>query len=168
MEQDVNSLGGKMILVGYRAAKSKRVARSTLAGETLAMIGMCEEAVYLQEWLHEHAHPELTSWQLIQVADEDFIELTLLTDAENLEQLLTHPAAAMPADRSLMLYLSALREDYRSGRVKHVGWIDTKDMIANGLTKLDEDGTIPSEELPEVLKQGLWQPKFTYKLDGVR
>ncbi len=168
VEQDVNSLGGKMILVGYRAAKSKRVARSTLAGETLAMIGMCEEAVYLQEWLHEHAHPELTSWQLIQVADEDFIELTLLTDAENLEQLLTHPAAAMPADRSLMLYLSALREDYGRGRIKHVGWIDTKDMIANGLTKLDEDGTIPSEELPEVLKQGLWQPKFTYKLDGVR
>ncbi len=56
-----------------------------------------------------------------------------------------------PTDESLCVYVSALREDMSSGRIRRLYWINTKEMLADGLTK----GTIPRDGLLEA-SAGNW------------
>jgi hypothetical protein len=41
-------------------------------------------------------------------------------------------------------------------------------MLANSLTKLDSDGTLPWLDLKQVLTSGYWQPARVWRLNGVQ
>ena len=65
----------------------------------------------------------------------------------------------------MSLYISALREDRNNGRIKNWGWIDTRDMLANPLTKLDTAGTIEWADLRKTMMTSRWSPAQPYKID---
>jgi hypothetical protein len=66
----------------------------------------------------------------------------------------------------LTLYLAALREQRQLNRVKAWVWVDTRDCLANGMTKLEHDGTLPLKEISEALQHRHWEPSYAYRWNG--
>ena len=123
-----------------------------MSAETLALMSSQEEASYLQGFLYELLRPGLSAAQLVQVPGEELIACDCATDCGDLYESLIAPASPTPTNRSMVLYLAALREARQTRRVRTWVWCDTEDNIANGLTKLNPDGTLPAEEMASLLR----------------
>ena len=130
--------------LSFRSSKSKRVASSTSHAETLSLINGLEEALFIQTWLYELDHPGCSTLEII-AATQDLTPIVGCTDCHDLFDNLIKAAMPTPANKSMTLYLVALREMKTEGRVQAYVWIDTKDCLANGLTKLRDDGTLEIE-----------------------
>ena len=157
-------LCGSCVLLSSRSGKSKRVANSSMAAETLALLQGCEEGLLVQTWLHELQHPLLTARELLQVAGSDMTEMIPATDCEDLHVVLVQPAAPAPTNKSLVLHLSALRDMRDQGQVRDWAWVDTHCNIANAMTKLENDGTLPLQILTDALDRCYWEPLSAYKV----
>jgi hypothetical protein len=159
-------LCGDCVFISYRSNKSKRVASSTMHAEALAATSGVEECLFLQTWLLELQQPSLTIWQLLDASSDQVTPIVACMDCEDLYATLVSPATPAPTNRALTLYLAALREQKELGRIKAWCWVDTKDMLANALTKLEANGTLPLDDITESLARGFWEPKFVYKWQG--
>jgi hypothetical protein len=165
-EDNPNQLAGYMSLVGFRGAKSKRVANSTSAAETLAMNQGVEFAVHIQTWFAELENPTMTARQMTNLPSVSLLPLEACTDCNDLYENVMNPAQPNLTNLSMTLHMMALRSDRESGRIRAWIWIDTNDMLANALTKHNTDGTLPQEDLVECLKVGWWSPRLPYKYEG--
>ena len=63
----------------------------------------------------------------------------------------------------LMLYFASLKEYRTIARVQSYCWIDTQDMLANGLTKLNSDGSANRDEIGPALASFVFNPKHAWK-----
>jgi hypothetical protein len=161
--KEADTLCGPCIPLTSRSGKSKRVANSSMAAETLASCQAIEEGLLLQTWIHELLNPELDARQLLAVPVSELPPLIGVTDCEDLHAVLIKPAAPTPTNRSLTLHLSSLREARESGKVQQWCWVTTHDMISNSTTKLESDGTLPLRPLTDLLRTCSWIPKESYK-----
>ena len=162
-----DSLCGNCLTLSTRSGKSKRVANSSMAAETLALLQGCEEAVLVQTWLHELKFPSLSARELLEVSGPEMTELFPVTDCENLHVSLAQPAAPSPLNKSLVLHLSALRDLRDQGHVRDWIWVDTHSNVANGMTKLNDDGTLPLEDFTALLDTCYWNPSHPYKVGSI-
>jgi hypothetical protein len=162
-------LCGSFVLIDWRSAKSKRVATSTMHSEALAMIGNLESSTFVQSYMLELARPELTGIQLLEPQNfEEMVGIIQCTDCNDLYD--TVSAAAQPpsgASKHLQLYIAAVREYKTLGRLRHLCWIDTRDMVANCLTKLEVSGEVPLEKLNIIIRDGCWTLSHPYQWDKV-
>jgi hypothetical protein len=158
---------GRMLLLANRSSRSKRVASSTMSAECLAMCSGVEEATLLQTWLYEISHGHLSARQLLQVPPSSLNPMDCATDCNDLYSVLIAPAPPAPTNKSLTLFLSSLRADHECKRVRAWIWLDTADMLANPLTKLESKGTLDWTDLRGVLQKGSWQPTRVWKWNGI-
>ena len=86
-----------------------------------------------------------------------------ITDCEDLHAALNSAAAPNPTNRGLALYLAALRELRETQRVQAYCWCDTRDMLANSLTKIEVSGRVPIEEIKDFLKDFKLRFKHPYR-----
>ena len=166
-QDEPGKAGGKMLLLSNRSGRSKRVASSTMSAETLALSGGVEEASLLQTWLHELRNPGLTARDLLSVAPELLTPMDCGTDCNDLYEVLVKPAAPAPTNKSLTLYLSALRSDKETQRIRAWLWFDTRDMLANSLTKIEADGSLAWQDLRAVMLRGHWQPARLWRWNSL-
>ena len=66
-------------------------------------------------------------------------------------------------NKAMMLYIVGLRELRSIGRVHQWCWVDTRDNPSNSGTKLEKNGTLPSEDLQQVISCGCWEPIRPYR-----
>ena len=68
----------------------------------------------------------------------------------------------------MAIYIAALRADMYSGRIGKVFWVDTRDMLSNGATKLDlkSDRHLDLDLYRMVFKTCQYRPKFMYRSMG--
>jgi hypothetical protein len=165
-ENDPQKLAGHVNLIGFRSGKSKRVANSTSAAETLAMNAGLETALHIQTWLAELQNPLLTPKQMTTLPSNEMLPIDACTDCNDVYSNLMNPAQPNLVNLSMTLHMSALRAERECKRVRAWIWLDTNDMLANPLTKLNVDGTLPQEDLVECLKTGWWAPRKPYKYEG--
>ena len=158
-----STLCGQCILINTRSGKSKRVANSSMAAETLALLQGCEEAVLLQSWLFELRFPSMTAMELLNTTGTEMSEIIPCTDCEDLHAVLVKPASPAPTNRSLVLHLSALRDYKEQLNVREYVWIATDDNLATPLTKLNKDGRLPLDILTLALETCRWDPRSAYK-----
>jgi hypothetical protein len=92
----------------------------------------------------------------------ELLPIIAVTDCNDLQDTLIAPAQPASSTKHLALYIAAIREFCAPGRVQAFVWIDTRDMLANSLTKLKEDGTTENELLP-ALQTFNWKLKHAYK-----
>jgi hypothetical protein len=156
-------LGGFCSVICFKSAKSKRVASSSFHAETLSLMSAVEDASFLQTWMLEMKQPTLTSFELINAEASQLIPMICVTDCMDLLEALVKPAVASISNRSMALYIQALREFHSSKRVTSWCWCDTRDNVANGLTKLNDDGTLPMEPIQHMLLHGSWTPQFAWR-----
>jgi hypothetical protein len=144
---DPNDLCSHLMLLAHRSAKSKRVANSTLAAELLACVVAVEEGTFLQTFLHELQFPSLTASDLIRASPSDLVPIESAIDCNDLFDLLIKPGAPNLSNKSFMLPLSVVRACREEKRVRAWIWIDTRDMLANLLTKQNTDGSLDISDL---------------------
>ena len=92
--------------------------------------------------------------------------MDLLVDCEDLYKALTQAAVGSQTDQQMAIYLSALRHDVATGRLRNRYWIPTDYMVANYGTKLNEDGTVPLGNTPITMVSGTYHIPVQYGYKG--
>ena len=138
-----------------------------MSAETLALMSAQEESMYLQSFLYELLRPGKTAIQLLAVPGDELCPVDAATDCGDLYESLVQPAAPTPTNRSVVLYLAALREAKQTRRVRSWLWVDTEDNVSNSLTKLCADGTLPAADMSALLKHSFWEPIKVYRWNGL-
>ena len=127
---------GKVSVVHWRSHRIKRVVRSTIASETFAALEAVEEAdlyrSHLAEMFHYGGRLDLKNWES-QV--DAVVPMVHVTDARSLYDLI-RKRGTVPTERRLLLDIESLRERVENGMIER--WCDTKQMVADCLTKHDD------------------------------
>jgi hypothetical protein len=126
-----------------------------LHAECLAQVAACEEASFLQSWHFEFANPTVSTLDIIAASPSLFVPIVGVVDCKDLLDVLTKSVVTAVTNRAMVLYVAALRELKETKRVSAWTWVDTRDNPANAFTKLNSDGTLPSESVVHMLKHCL-------------
>jgi len=155
---------GKFCVLDFKSNKSKRVATSTQHAEALASIYGIESATFVQSYFLAMHKPGITTLQMLTPENHpELIKICSVSDCRDLHEVLTAPAQPTLSNKHLSLYIAALREFRSCGRIKAWIWCDTRDMIANSMTKLLEDGTNDLSEIREPWRDFCWNLKHPFQ-----
>ena len=118
--------------------KSQRhVTRSTFSSELLSACDTVDHGMLLALSLHEFSKgPQSTfsARQLREFGGWD-VKLGLYVDAMSVYAAVTATFIKIPAEKSLLSHVQYLRELLDTKVLEALIWIDTRDMVADGLTK---------------------------------
>jgi hypothetical protein len=135
--------------------KSQRhVTRSTFSSELLSACDTIDHGMLLALSLHEFSKgPQSTfsARQLREFGGWD-VKLALYVDAMSVYAAVTATFIKIPAEKSLLSHIQYLRELLDTKVLEALAWIDTRDMVADGLTK----GSVEREALHECMS-GKWK-----------
>jgi hypothetical protein len=128
--------GGRHLLDGG-SKRQKRVVRATFGAELHSLVDAYELAKLILMCLTEVFMGPMSAAQLVRVEEVGGwpIPLHLHTDAFSVFSALNTRDIKTPTEESLLIILLLLREGLESGRIRRLNWIDTRDMVADGLTK---------------------------------
>ena len=153
-----NHPGGNCLILDYGTKKHKRVNRSTFAAELNAAVDTIDIATIVQFTLEEIFNPLCSSPEAMQKL---FLEaklqfpLELIIDAKAVYDAIVVHEYNMPTEATLVNHLHSIREQVRDGRVARLWWIDTRDMVADGLNK----GGLPRDPILQLCEEGCWTLK---------
>lgn len=111
---------GKRCPIYWQSRRIRRVVKSTLAAETLALLDCAEAAVYLVRILDE-----ITGCGNLKV--KCYVDSKSLVD--------TLPSCKGIEDRRLRIDIAVLRDMLERGEIGEVCWVDTVSQLADCLTK---------------------------------
>ena len=111
---------GKQCPIYWQTRKIRRVVKSTLAAETLALLDCAEAAVYIASII-----ADLINVQKTKVCC--YVDNRSLVDALH--------SLKMVEDRRLRLDIAVLQDMMERGELNSVSWVDTGSQLANCLTK---------------------------------
>jgi hypothetical protein len=131
------------------------------------MVAGLESGQFLQTWIYELMNPTVTAQGLLALSGRELPVHDMGTDCNDAYESLVKPTTPAPAQKSLVLYIAALREAKAEGFVRSWLWFDTTDDLANCLTKLNENGTIPLSDLTESLRDSFYEPRKPYRWNGM-
>ena len=130
---------GKVIPICWNSKKIRRVVRSTLAGETLAMAEGIDVAIFVSTLF-----TELTKG----TPAPDGLPLICVTDCKSLHDALK--STKQVGDKRLRLEISGIKELMEKNIVKEVKWQTSHTQLADCLTKRGAS----SAKLLQVLQEG--------------
>ncbi|CAC5413705.1 unnamed protein product [Mytilus coruscus] len=107
-------------------SKRIRVARSTLAAETLAMADAIDSGIFVASLYTELMYGK---------ADPTQLPITCLTDCHSLWEAIK--STKQVSEKRLRLEISSIRELIQMHQIVSVKWIETKHQLADCLTKLE-------------------------------
>ena len=105
----------------------------------------------LEEIFNPGSSKSETMQQLFEQGNLHF-PLELCIDARAVYDAITAPEYTSPAEATLVNHLHSIRESVRDGRISRLWWIDTRDMVADGLNK----GGLPRDPILHVCERGSW------------
>ena len=79
--------------------------------------------------------------------------LDVCLDAKSVYDSIIHADLRQPAEKSLIHVLGQMREHMFTRRIRQLFWIDTRDMLADGLNK----GAVSRKPLFAALNLGIWK-----------
>lgn len=132
---------GKFSPLCWQSKRIRRVVRSTLAGETLAMSDGIDNAIFLATLFSE-----LTTGS----AGLNALPLICVTDNHSLFDALK--STKQVTEKRLRLDISSIKELIQNKTIKEVLWSDTKAQLADCLTKKGASALM----LLKALSEGLW------------
>ena len=140
-------------LLEAQSQSLKLVTRSTFASETLAAVGAIDNLTPLLLTFEEFTKGALSPARARQLREVGGFAFSseLCIDAMNLFYALTAVYPRLPAEKTLFVHISWLRDMFQRGVPRTVSWSDTRDMVADGLTKGKVDRTALLEAMRGVL-----------------
>jgi hypothetical protein len=130
-------------LLDWVAGSIKQVTRATFTSETLAAIASTDQAIVTAFTLHEIEHGPLSPSEGRQRIEDGTIDciVDVYVDAMSLIAALQATKLATLTERSFAIHLLWLKERLAAGLPRSMVWCDTRDMLADGLTKGSIDRT---------------------------
>ena len=104
----------------WKSRKVRRVVKSTLAAETLALLDAAESAVYIRRILED-------------IGLDSTVPIRCLVDNKSLVDALR--SMKMVEDKYLRINMACLKDMLNRGDVSSVEWVTTNQQLANCLTK---------------------------------
>ena len=147
--------GGECIILDYGTKKHKRVNRSTFAAELNAAVDTLDIATIVQYTLEEIFAPQNAAPMAMQKTFESanmHFPLELIIDAKAVFDAISVQEYNMPTEATLVNHLHSLREALRERRIDKLWWIDTRDMVADGLNK----GGLARDPILTMCEKGHW------------
>ena len=117
----IQGLNGSQALLAWQSRKLKRVVKSTLAAETLALMEGVECAFLCKT----------TAKELLGIDDD--LPIRAYTDSQSLVDSV-HSSKTLE-DNRLKIDICVLRDYLRLGELEKIEWVDTKEQLADSLTK---------------------------------
>ena len=130
------------------------------------MVGLVERGATWQEWRYEANHRLAHPSDMMTVSHQDMMPFDVVCDANDLYDILCKPALGSQTDLQMSIYVSSLRHDCRSGRVRHRYWVNTHAMLADIGTKIDDDGLVVPTDLRQVIVNGWLSVRGRWRLNG--
>lgn len=134
---------GRFSPICWQSKRIRRVVRSTLAGETLALADGIDNAIFLA-----------TLYSELTVGDCKHRGLPIICITDNHSLLDAVKSTKPVTEKRLRLEISNVKELIQSGVIRHIMWSATKDQLADCLTK---KGT--SALLLIAFSEGVWHLK---------
>ena len=121
----------------YVCKSEKHVTRSTFSAELFSACDTADQAIILAIELNEvfcGVTDKATNRQLREQGGWK-IPVCIVVDAMNVFSAVTATYIKPPAEKSMLTHVQYLRELLDNGVLSAFAWCDTRDMIADGLTK---------------------------------
>ena len=156
--------GGPFHVLEAYSRKQRRLTRSTLSAETQAAIDAYEQGKKVAAALHmlyaEEPEEGFTHMHMRNLLQDGplHVPIELCTDCRSLfDMIVVGVSGKDPAEATLTFPIDALRQDSRVSRMlRAMYWIDTRDCVADGLTK----GTVARAAIIDLLKHACWTLHF--------
>jgi len=148
-----SSPSGPIAIIEYLSKKQSLITRSTYASELRNAIDAALDAIMISTFFHEvrHGRTDVALLRTIMEAGQFDLPLTLFVDNMSLFQSVTGTEVVCK-DAAMKLHALYLRQMLDRGMVTTLTWIDTRDMLADALTK----GKISRDALMDACNNGRW------------
>ena len=144
------------MVLDYGTKKHKRVNRSTYAAELNAAIDTLDTAKLIQIVLEEVFNPGEADRLLSNVTEGRMLfPIEVCLDAKAVFDSIAAVEYSTPAEAPLVLHLHSIRDDLMKKRIARLWWIDTRDMVADGLNK----GGLSRDPILAMCEEGHWTLK---------
>ena len=140
-------------LIDFVSKKQSRVCRSTYAAELYSALALIGLAININVGLTEVLSGVRSATQLADIMEEgkNVIELDCLIDARSVLDSVSAEEVKTPNDKIMLLHALKLREHLDRKQLSRLVWIDTRDMLADGLNK----GSISRDALKMLMMQSV-------------
>jgi len=151
-----------MQLVDFTNTKQRVITRSSFAAELRNALDAAHDAIVAAGLLHELMQGTQNPMHMVELkeAGKFCLPVVLFIDAQAVFNAACHDDDSSSSDKSMVYHVKALRHLLVTGQVKAIVWIDTRDMLADALTK----GKICRDELNKAFNTGIWQLQHPYKV----
>ena len=128
---------GGVHILDYAARKQQHVTRSTFAAELFSACDGIDHALLISIAMHEILRGCSGTAEARRLREEGGLcfELWLAIDAMSVLAAVSAEAVRPPAEKSLLGHLLWIRELADRGLLTGISWVDTRDMLSDGLTK---------------------------------
>ena len=146
--------GAKWHVIEFYSRRQRRVTRSTFAAELHGLADSLEIGKVIAMAYTETQIPGLTPLQLSRKEEtgELAIPIHAVIDAKSDFDALSVTDIKAPTEASLIMILLSVKESLLTHSLKYMWWVDTTDMVSDGLTK----GAVPRTALVESGNLGRW------------
>ena len=164
LNAEVPNPGGRLHQIEWYSRRQRRISRSTFAAELHSMCDSIEVAkVVLQAVLEIMSPKPLTPIAVVKALDnpqEREINIQICTDCRSLFDTLSLEDIKAPSENALVMLLLSVKEGLQTGLISKFYWINTLDMLADGLNK----GVVARAALLLASKSGSWTLKHASKV----
>ena len=152
-------------LIEYKNGAQRRVNRSTFIAELQSACDTQDKGFLIAQLLHEATTGQISASIGKTLRDEGgyAVPMSLYIDALSVYAAVTATFVKIPAENGALCHLLYLRELLECNVLHALIWTDTRDMLADGLTK----GAVDREALHQIMsgdvivtkEMKLWRPK---------
>ena len=130
-------------LLDYSAGKQNHVCRGVWSSELHNQCDMVEMASIIAGFTVEATHGPQSGGAMVQAMSQGQVPMAIeaLTDSYSIFSYLAAAHLKLPAEKGTFYHLAYLRERLVSSLIGSYTWVDTRDMVADGLTKGRADRT---------------------------
>ena len=124
-------------IINFICRKQRHVTRSTFGAELFAACDAVDHCMLLATLLHQLRTGACDVAAARRLREEGgwAVQIILAIDAYIVFAAVTAQMVKTPAEESLISHVQYLRELLDKGVIEYISWLDTRDMVADGLTK---------------------------------
>ena len=142
-------------MLEFYSKKQRRVTRSTFGAELHNLSESTELGMVFAGFFEELDRGAHTSGQLARLLEDGKLAIPVhgYVDAQSVFAAVTAAEVSTPLEANLLYPVKALREHLEARRITQLHWLDTRDMLADALTK----GSVSRTAILRAFGLGVWK-----------
>ena len=154
--------GGRWMLLEWYSRKQRHVTRNTWSSELFAVVDAADFLMVLGSVFYEIVHgvvPSARDLVKLREGDHSPLPMQVCTDGMSLLTALENIVAKIPTEASTLHHVQWLQELTRTRVLDAAFWVDTRDMIADGMTK----GSVARNIIRDAQETGQWRLEHDWR-----